>query len=168
MSAAESLESLAGRLGAALALRGWRVVTAESCTGGGIAETITRIAGSSQWFDQGFVPYTDAAKQAQLDVPVETLETHGAVSAAVVEALVTGALTHGNGDLAVAVSGIAGPGGGMPAKPVGTVWLACARRGAPPEAQCFQFDGDRAAVRDATIRVALEALIAQADGGEHP
>lgn len=163
MNEPETLDELAERLGAVLVARGWRVATAESCTGGGIAEVITRVAGSSAWFEQGFVTYSNAAKQTQLGVPAETLETWGAVSSATVEAMVTGALTRGTADLAVAVSGVAGPGGGSPSRPVGTVWLAWARRGAPPEARCMHFPGERAEVREGAIRAAIDGLIAEAE-----
>jgi nicotinamide-nucleotide amidase len=159
----EPIEDLASRLGAVLVARDWKVATAESCTGGGVAEAITRVAGSSNWFDQGFVTYGNAAKHRQLGVPEETLDQHGAVSAATVEAMATGALTHSEADLAVAVSGVAGPGGGTPNKPVGTVWFAWARRGAPPEAQVVHLSGDRAAVREAAVRRALEGLITEAE-----
>lgn len=163
MNERESLDQLAERLGAVLASRGWCAATAESCTGGGIAEVITRVAGSSAWFEQGFVTYSNAAKQRQLGVPAETLEAWGAVSSATVEAMVTGALTHGSADVAVAISGVAGPGGGSPNRPVGTVWLAWARRGFPPRARCVHFPGDRAAVREGAIRGAIEGLIAEAE-----
>ena len=163
MNETESLDSLSERLGAVLVARGWRVATAESCTGGGIGEVITQVAGSSAWFEQGFVTYSNAAKQTQLGVPAETLETWGAVSSATVEAMVTGALTHGTADAAVAVSGVAGPGGGSPTRPVGTVWLAWARRGHPPQARCVHFPGERAEVREGTIRAAIEGLIAEAE-----
>ena len=165
MTDQDTIDDLAERLGASLALHGWRAATAESCTGGGIAEAITRIPGSSAWFEQGFVTYSDLAKQRQLGVSEYTLAEHGAVSAATVDAMVTGALTHSSADVAVAVSGVAGPGGGSPTKPVGTVWLAWARRGRAPRTQCIHIDGDRATVRAETVRLALEGLIAEADGG---
>ena len=167
MSEHETIDELAGRLGASLALHGWRAATAESCTGGGIAEAITRIPGSSAWFEQGFVTYSDVAKQRQLGVSEYTLGEHGAVSAATVDAMVTGALTHSGADVAVAVSGVAGPDGGSPSKPVGTVWLAWARRGRAPRTQCVHIDGDRATVRAEAVRLALEGLIAEVDGA-HP
>lgn len=159
----ESIDDLAARLGAVLVARDWKAATAESCTGGGIAEAITRIPGSSAWFDQGFVTYSNAAKHTQLGVPEETLDQHGAVSAATVEAMATGAITHSRADVAVAVSGVAGPHGGTPTRPVGTVWLAWARRGAPPEAQAVHLPGERAQVREASVRRALEGLIAEAE-----
>jgi len=159
----EEWEDLARRVGAVLLTRGWRMTAAESCTGGAIAKTVTDIAGSSEWFERGFVTYSNEAKHEMLGVPETTLSTHGAVSAATVETMVTGALTHSHADVAVAVSGIAGPGGGTPEKPVGLVWFAWARRGYPPEAFCHHLDGDRAAVRDASVRIALEGVIAQAE-----
>lgn len=163
MDESESLDALAERLGAVLVARGWRVATTESCTGGGIAEVITRVAGSSAWFEQGFVTYGNAAKYTQLGVSEETLENWGAVSSATVEAMVTGALTRGAADVAVAVSGVAGPGGGSPGRPVGTVWFAWARRGAPPEARCIHFPGERADVREGAVRAAIEGLIVEAE-----
>jgi len=161
--AEESLYELAQRLGAVLAARGWYMAAAESCTGGGVARAVTEIAGSSTWFERGFVTYTNAAKHEMLGVPEETLERHGAVSAATVEAMVTGALTHSHADVAVAVSGVAGPGGGTDAKPVGTVWFAWASRGHPPEAHVEQLSGDRQAVREQSIRIALEGVIQEAE-----
>jgi len=163
MTEEETLDALARRLGAVLAARGWRVACAESCTGGGICEAITRVPGSSAWFDRGFVTYTNAAKHDQLGVPEGTLEHHGAVSLATVEAMATGALTHSAADIAVAVTGIAGPEGGTPNKPVGTVWLGWACRGYPPEARCAHFEGGRAAVREQSVRAALEGLIVEAE-----
>lgn len=159
----ESLQDLAHRVGAVLFARGWRLATAESCTGGGVAETVTDIAGSSAWFECGFVTYSNAAKHRMLGVSDDTLSHHGAVSSATAEAMITGALTHSEADLAVAISGVAGPGGGSDEKPVGTVWFAWAVRGNPPEVRCEQLDGDRLAVRQASIRIALEGI---ADQGE--
>src|SRR5919108_5340065 len=118
------LEQLAMRLGRALLVRGWRVTTAESCTGGWIAKAITDVPGSSQWFDGGIVAYSNAAKQRSLGVPQEVLDVHGAVSEAAVRAMADGARLRSGVELAVAVSGVAGPRGGTPDKPVGTVWLA--------------------------------------------
>lgn len=159
----ESFEELARRLGAVLVARGWRMAAAESCTGGGVAHAVTEIAGSSAWFERGFVTYSNDAKHEMLGVPEDTLRMHGAVSAATAEAMVTGALTHSHADLAVAITGVAGPGGGSEDKPVGTVWIAWAVRGHPPEARCDQLDGDRAAIRAASIRIALEGLIEQGE-----
>ncbi len=162
----ETLEALARRLGAVLAAGDWRMAVAESCTGGGVAKTVTDVAGSSAWFDRGFVTYTNDAKHQMLGVSEETLDTHGAVSSATVEAMVTGALTQSAANIAVAVSGIAGPGGGTDDKPVGLVWFAWARRGYPPEAQVKQLAGDRAEVRDAAVRIALDGIIELAEEAE--
>lgn len=159
----ETLHELAERLGASLLAAGRRLATAESCTGGGVAHRVTDIAGSSEWFDRGFVTYTNAAKQEMLGVSEDTLAEFGAVSAATVEAMVAGALRYSDGNIAVAVSGIAGPGGGTADKPVGTVWFAWARKGEAPVVRCVNFEGDRAAVRDGSIRVALEGLIELAE-----
>ena len=153
-------------LAAALRARGWRIATAESCTGGLIAAACTSVAGSSDWFERGFVSYSNAAKQAMLDVPAATIQAHGAVSEAVARAMAAGALAHAQADLAAAVTGIAGPGGAVPGKPVGTVWLALARRDADgqlaTEAELLQLDGDRSAVRERTVEIALQRLLAAA------
>src|SRR5690606_25324764 len=116
---------LAQQLGEALAARGWRITTAESCTGGGIAAAITDIAGSSAWFERGYVTYSNAAKSEMLGVSASLIAHYGAVSEAVVVAMARGACAASGCELGVAVSGVAGPGGGSPDKPVGTVWLAC-------------------------------------------
>ena len=155
--------AVAERLGATLLAGGRRLATAESCTGGGIAHRVTDIAGSSEWFDRGFVTYSNAAKEQMLRVPADTLAEHGAVSAATAEAMVAGALRYSDADLAVAVTGVAGPGGGSESKPVGTVWFAWARRGEAPVVRCVSFEGDRAAVREGSIRVALEGVIELAE-----
>lgn len=134
------------------------LVTAESCTGGWIAKTVTDIAGSSDWFDCGMVAYSYEAKQAMLGVRPETLEVHGAVSRETVIEMVSGALVHSGASVAAAVTGIAGPGGGSPDKPVGTVWIGWKRRGGYAEAKLFQFDGDRDTVRRQTVAAALRGL----------
>lgn len=139
--------------------RGWMLVCAESCTGGGIAAAITDIAGSSQWFDRGFVTYTNQAKQDMLGVSSQTLEHEGAVSEATVKEMVAGALLHSQAQIAVAVSGIAGPGGGTPDKPVGTVCLAWQVKGEQPVVNTKHFSGDRAAVREQSVETALQGLI---------
>nr|WP_197017160.1 CinA family protein [Pseudoxanthomonas suwonensis] len=131
------------------------LVTAESCTGGWIAKCLTDIAGSSDWFDCGMVVYSYEAKQALLGVHPQTLEEHGAVSRETAIEMVSGALVHSGATVAVAVTGIAGPGGGGPGKPVGTVWIAWKRRGGYARAQLFHFDGDREAVRRQTVGQAL-------------
>ncbi|NNF62526.1 MAG: nicotinamide-nucleotide amidase [Gammaproteobacteria bacterium] len=154
------LYALAEELGQHLAAAGLKVTTAESCTGGWIAKCLTDIAGSSAWFERGLVTYSNAAKSALIDVPVDLLETHGAVSEGVVRAMAQGALHAAGADLAVAVSGIAGPDGGSIDKPVGTVWLAWAtRQGEPCTSRCEDFAGDRAAVRRQAVAAALEGLI---------
>lgn len=153
------LTALARALGAACKRRGVRVATAESCTGGGVAEAITRIAGSSAWFDRGFVTYSNEAKQQQLDVPRDTLATHGAVSGETAREMAAGALVHSAAEAAVAITGIAGPSGGSAEKPVGLVWFAWAARGAGVQTRRFRFRGGRAAVRRQSIAVALQGLL---------
>ncbi len=153
----DALHSLA----AALRARGWRMATAESCTGGLIAAACTSQAGSSDWFERGFVTYSNEAKTAMLGVPAALIQTHGAVSEAVARAMVEGALQHAPVQLAVAVTGIAGPGGAVPGKPVGTVWLAWGTAGGAGviHAERLQLPGDRAAVRSATVAAALQRLV---------
>lgn len=136
-----------------------RLVTAESCTGGWIAKTLTDVAGSSDWFECGLAAYSYEAKQALLGVQSITLEEHGAVSRETAIEMVSGALVHSGATLAVAVTGIAGPGGGTEDKPVGTVWIAWKRRGGYPTAIVFHFDGDREAVRRQTVAAALHGLL---------
>lgn len=153
------LEALAKTLGDVALKARMMVTTAESCTAGGISYTITDIAGSSQWFDRGFVTYTNASKMDLLGVSASTLEAVGAVSSECASEMVLGALAHSNADIAVAVTGIAGPGGAVPGKPVGTVFLAWGRRGEVPEVVRKEFPGDRQAVRTATIQCAIEGLI---------
>ncbi len=150
-------------LGEALQRRGWQVATAESCTGGGIATALTAVAGSSAWVEGGWVTYSNAAKTHLLGVPADTIATHGAVSLPVVRAMAEGARAGLAVSCAVAVSGVAGPGGGSPAKPVGTVCLAWATT-AGVQAQQLHFPGDRAAVRHGTIWVALLGLLQAASG----
>lgn len=152
------LRTQAEDLGARLRAARVMMVTAESCTGGWIAKTVTDIAGSSEWFDCGMVAYSYEAKQALLGVRPETLELHGAVSRETVIEMVSGALVHSGASVAVAVTGIAGPGGGSPDKPVGSVWVAWKRRGGYAHAQLFRFDGDRDAVRRQTVAAALHGL----------
>jgi nicotinamide-nucleotide amidase len=153
-----ALHTLAEETGALLRARHHRLVTAESCTGGWIAKAVTDIAGSSDWFDCGMAAYSYEAKQALLGVRPQTLEEHGAVSRETAIEMVSGALVHSGATVAVAVTGIAGPGGGTEDKPVGTVWIAWKRRGGYPQAQVFQFEGDRDAVRRRTVAEALSGL----------
>ena len=134
------------------------LVTAESCTGGWIAKCMTDIPGSSEWFDCGMVAYSYEAKQALLGVRPQTLEEHGAVSRETAIEMVSGALVHSGATVAVAVTGIAGPGGGSPGKPVGTVWIAWKRRGGYARAEVFHFGGDREAVRRQTVGRALQGV----------
>ncbi|MGN8258198.1 CinA family protein [Pseudomonas sp. SMSB3] len=149
---------LSTRLGAHLRERDAQVTTAESCTGGGIAEAITRVPGSSAWFEAGYVTYSNAQKTRQLQVPHALFAEVGAVSREVVEAMARGAQAASGARFAVAVSGVAGPDGGSPAKPVGTVWLAWAD-GPQVHAERRHFDGDREAVRRQTVIAALEGLL---------
>src|SRR5580698_2956275 len=157
-----ALKRLAGAVGRHLLKQHRRVATAESCTGGWVAKAITDIAGSSQWLLEGFVTYSDAAKMRQLGVPRSVLETHGAVSEATVRAMAAGALRRSGAQIAVAVTGIAGPGGAVAGKPVGTVWLGWATRhsGAIRVATVLRrFRGNRETVRRKTVRAALMGLI---------
>ena len=146
----------------ALRARGWKIATAESCTGGLIAAACTAVAGSSDWFERGFVTYSNEAKAELLGVPAALIASFGAVSAEVARAMAEGALQHSRAQLAVAVTGIAGPGGGSRAKPVGTVWLALAQCGRGASAELLQLAGDRAAVREQTVHAALARLRASA------
>lgn len=152
------LQRLAADLGERMRLSRDHLVTAESCTGGWIAKTVTDIAGSSDWFDCGLAAYSYEAKQALLGVRPQTLETMGAVSRETALEMVSGALVTSGASMAVAVTGIAGPGGGTPDKPVGTVWIAWKRRGGYPSAELFHFEGDRDAVRRSTVAAALAGL----------
>jgi nicotinamide-nucleotide amidase len=149
----------AERLIAALRARGWKLATAESCTGGLIAATFTEVAGASDVFDRGFVTYSNAAKLGDLGVDFETLHRYGAVSAEVAEAMAAGALRASAADVAIAVTGIAGPGGGTAEKPVGLVYIGWASRGKPAAAREFRFkDQGRAAIRTQTVIEALTIL----------
>ena len=147
-------------LAAALCRRGWRLATAESCTGGLVAAACTSLAGSSDWFERGFVTYSNAAKVEMLGVDAALIAAHGAVSGEVAEAMAAGAIAHSQADLAIAVTGIAGPGGAVPGKPVGTVWLGLMQRGALPSAVRLQLVGDRSSVRAQTVESALDRLLA--------
>jgi nicotinamide-nucleotide amidase len=154
----KELEALALKLGRALQVRGWRLAAAESCTGGWIAKALTDVAGSSQWFEGGVVSYSNAAKTGLLGVPADVLAAHGAVSEQAVRAMAEGARTRFAADLAVAVSGIAGPGGGSEDKPVGTVHFAWAAAAGTSAAR-RNFAGGREAVRRQSVALALERLI---------
>ena len=160
----EALGALASAIGEQLAAKRLTLCTAESCTGGWIAKTVTDIAGSSAWFDCGLAAYSYEAKQGLLGVRPETLEHFGAVSRETVIEMVSGALVHSGAGVAVAVTGIAGPGGGTEDKPVGTVWIAWKRRGGYALAELFHFDGDRDAIRRQTVAIAMQGLRRQVDG----
>jgi nicotinamide-nucleotide amidase len=153
-----NIEPLVLELAHALRSRGWRLASAESCTGGLIAAACTSVAGSSDWFERGFVTYSNAAKIELLGVPAALVAAHGAVSEEVARAMAAGALQHAPVQLAVASTGIAGPGGAVPGKPVGTVWLAWGTA-AVVQAERLQIDGDRGTVRGVTVRIALQRLL---------
>lgn len=163
----ECLGDLVGRLALALQARQWRMATAESCTGGLIAATCTDLAGSSVWFERGWVTYSNEAKTELLGVDAALITDHGAVSEAVARAMALGALKRSHAEVALAVTGVAGPGGGSPFKPVGTVWLAWAT---PTEVVCEQrhFAGDRHTVRLATVQRSLRGLLELISGSKPP
>jgi nicotinamide-nucleotide amidase len=156
---APTLLTLSSLLGEKLLARTWRVATAESCTGGGIAAAITAIPGSSSWFEYGIVSYANRAKEKLLLVNPQTLLAQGAVSQAVVEQMAAGALALSGADIAVAVSGVAGPAGGTPEKPVGTVWFAWALVSGEIHSECFQFAGDRTAIQSQAVVQGLNGLL---------
>jgi nicotinamide-nucleotide amidase len=162
----DPIPALVAELADALRARRWLMASAESCTGGMIAAACTDLAGSSDWFERGVVSYSNAAKEALLGVPDVMLRQHGAVSEAVVRAMAEGMQRSSGVDLAVAVTGVAGPGGGTAAKPVGTVWFGFAQRRGDGalriDSEQRRFDGDRAAVRRATVEHALRRLLQRA------
>ena len=155
----QEIDNLARQLGQALQAQGWRVATAESCTGGWVAEAITSAAGSSAWFGYGYVPYANEAKQQMLGVKAETLAQNGAVSEAVVAEMADGARRNAGAELSVAISGIAGPDGGVPGKPAGTVWLAWSQEGLPTQTQLHHFNGNRFAIRQQAVVTALAGCL---------
>lgn len=161
------LVTLAERLGRRCRERGVRVTAAESCTGGGVSSVITSIAGSSDYFETGYVTYSNAAKARLLGVPEALIAQHGAVSREVVEAMVAGACRDSGAQLGVAISGVAGPDGGTPEKPVGTVWLAWGSE-ARQQAERLQLPGDRRAVRERAVREAVVGLIRHLESEETP
>jgi len=142
--------------------RGWHVATAESCTGGLVAGALTAIAGSSDVVERGFVTYSNEAKSELLGVPPETIEAHGAVSSQTTAAMAEGAVARAPVDLAISVTGVAGPGGGSTAKPVGLVIFGLARRNGPCRTERHVFDGDRSSMRQGALQMALELLAAEA------
>lgn len=150
----------ARRIGERLLARGEQLALAESCTGGLVAKLLTDVAGSSAWFERGLVTYTNLAKHELLGVPMSVFETAGAVSEACVRAMAAGAIEHSHAHWSIAITGVAGPGGGSADKPVGTVWIGWAcRENGRVEAERFQFDGDRAAVREQSAVQALQGLL---------
>ncbi len=150
---------LAEQLGTSLQDHHQMLVTAESCTGGWIAKTVTDVAGCSAWFECGMAAYSYEAKQRLLGVRPETLLVHGAVSEETCIEMVSGALINSGASVAVAVTGIAGPGGGNAEKPVGSVWIGWKRRGGYPRAQLFHFDGDREQIRRQTVAASIKGLL---------
>lgn len=159
-----SIELLVTGLARRLSATGEMLATAESCTGGWVAKVCTDLPGSSAWFERGFVTYSNQAKQDMLGVPAQTLRDFGAVSEQTVQAMVTGALAHSHAQWALAISGIAGPGGASPDKPVGTVWLAWGGPGNWRLSRRYQFEGDRARVRQQAVQTALQVLVEQCGG----
>ena len=155
----EELQQLAHELGAALHARGWMVATAESCTGGWVGQLLTAIPGSSAWFERGFITYANAAKQEMLGVPAATLETCGAVSEETASAMAAGALAHSHAQASLAISGIAGPGGGTPQKPVGLVCYGWALADGTVMSSTCRLDGDREEIRSRAAAAALRGLI---------
>ena len=149
---------LAQRVGTALKARGLKLVTAESCTGGWVSMALTAVAGSSDWFERGYVTYSNAAKRDDLGVPEETLRRHGAVSEETAREMAAGALKRGGAQVALAITGIAGPTGGSPAKPVGTVCFAWAH-GSKISSETRLFDGDRESVRRQSVLHSLQGLL---------
>ncbi|OGT47839.1 MAG: damage-inducible protein CinA [Gammaproteobacteria bacterium RIFCSPHIGHO2_12_FULL_41_20] len=151
-----ALSLLASQLGNTLKKHQWQIVTAESCTGGGLAYWLTTTPGSSAWFDRGFVTYSNAAKIEQLAVDIQIIEKYGAISAETAREMAEGALTHSHAQLSCAITGIAGPDGGTAQKPVGTVWFAWAGTSLPTQTCLKVFTGDRTAIRHQAIAFALE------------
>jgi nicotinamide-nucleotide amidase len=152
------MDILAAQVGGLLKSHGMLLATAESCTGGGVAQAITEVSGSSAWFERGFVTYSNIAKVEMLGVQQATLDEHGAVSEATVREMAEGALQHSHAHIAVAVSGIAGPTGGTPEKPVGTIWFAWSLRNGLTHAQVHHLDGTRSEVRSESVQIALQGV----------
>ena len=155
----DEIHTLAERVGSVLLHFGTKLAAAESCTGGWVCQAVTDIAGSSAWFDRGFVTYTNASKQEMLGVPESVLVEHGAVSEKTVSAMAAGALRFSQADCSLAVSGIAGPSGATPGKPVGTVWFAWQRRDGVCVTCRRLFSGDRRLVRNQAVKVALQGVL---------
>jgi nicotinamide-nucleotide amidase len=155
----EELHQLAAELGDKLRARGWMLATAESCTGGWVGQLLTALPGSSQWYERGFISYANAAKIEMLGVPAETLENYGAVSEETASAMAAGALAHSHAQATLAISGIAGPGGGTPQKPVGLVCYGWALEGGTVMSSTCRLDGDREEIRSRAVAAALRGLI---------
>jgi nicotinamide-nucleotide amidase len=153
------LTQLAAELGEKLRARGWMLATAESCTGGWVGQLITALPGSSHWYERGFITYANIAKQEMLGVPAETLETYGAVSEETASAMAAGALEHSHAQATLAISGIAGPGGGTPQKPVGLVCYGWALADGTRLSSTCRLDGDREEIRSRAVAAALRGLI---------
>lgn len=158
-----SIPELVNQLAKTLLQHQWHCVVAESCTGGALAAAMTEVAGSSQWFERGFVTYSNESKMELLGVSEDVISSYGAVSEETVCAMAQGALHASHAEVSVAISGVAGPGGGSLDKPVGTVWIAWASKISLPHAQCYVFKGDRHSIRQQAVQVALEGLIEQCE-----
>ena len=156
------LEVLAAKVGALLRVNGQTLTTAESCTGGWVAQCLTAIAGSSDWFERGFVTYSDEAKNEMLGVEIDTLLAHGAVSEATAAAMAAGALRYSHADWALAITGVAGPGGGSPDKPIGTVCFGWACVDGRLDTQTLRWRGDREQVRAQAVAHALSGVLERA------
>jgi len=155
----EELQQLAAELGDRLRARGWMLATAESCTGGWVGQLLTALPGSSQWYERGFITYAHAAKIEMLGVPTETLDQYGAVSEETASAMAAGALAHSHAQATLAISGIAGPGGGTPQKPVGLVCYGWALEDGTLMSSTCRLDGDREEIRSRAVAAALRGLI---------
>jgi nicotinamide-nucleotide amidase len=153
------MDTLAAQVGEILKAHGLMMATAESCTGGGVAAAITDVAGCSAWFERGFITYSNLSKQQMLGVRETTLIVHGAVSEMAVREMVAGALQYSAAQVALAVSGIAGPDGGTADKPVGTVWFAWGIKNGETHAQRYQLDGNRSEIRTQAVQIALQGII---------
>lgn len=156
-----SIEQLALALGNHLTAKGWKLITAESCTGGGLAYAITQIPGSSHWLERGLVTYSNISKEELLGVNSQTLANFGSVSKQTAQEMAEGALRNSKAQISIALTGIAGPDGGSDQKPVGTVWIACAATSTPTLVTRHLFPGNRSEIREQAIRTALELLLAQ-------
>ena len=154
----EELQQLARELGDQLLARGWMLATAESCTGGWVGQVLTSLPGSSAWYERGFITYANAAKQEMLGVPAATLESFGAVSEETAQAMAVGALAHSHAQAALAISGIAGPDGGTPQKPVGLVCYGWALADGTHMSSTCRLDGDREEIRSRAVAAALRGL----------